>query len=622
MAELSAAELSAVLTEVRVVGDDLLVEAVRSAVDVPVRQEDGSAKPPGAGISLTVAADRLRVRIGPLLVPGTVGCGRCVATREDRNQVVLKPHQRAAAQDTGPAAPPVVGAPVRDVVTALLTDEVRRLAVGSTARTAGAVLDVSTTTAEISRHPFLPDPCCPECGDLPPDTPQAAMLPLGPRPKAEPDHYRIRRLGDEHAELTRTLVDAKTGVIASLAVRHHGPMVVTEALSGPVCCTDCTGYARTLNLPDSVAVSIAETLDRLGGMRARARRTSVHASFRELGTERAVDPDTLGLSTTAPAGQRYDPEVPMEWVYAYSFRRDEPVLVPEFVAYFGAHATFGGLECSNGCAIGGTLEEAILHGIFEIAERDAALATWLTRRPARRVNPHSTASAHTRLLLAWLERSTGSRVRAFDITMPEGVPSLWLMLVDERDRPAEPKVFSASGAHLDPERALRSALVELAGEAERIRLQFDPRRADRLVDHGDAIVKIDDHAFAAAAPRAWPRFAFLDHDGEIATMAEAFPPAQRHQPGVDQLDDLRHTVERYLSGGTDVVVVDQSAAEHRAANLHAVKVVIPGTIPMAFGHDNRRLGDRERLLNLPVRLGHRTEPLHVDDLNPHPHPFL
>jgi len=611
-----------VLAGVWVADSPTLAESLRSALDVPVEDGTGRAEPPTDGAWLTVTVRWDRVRVGPLVVPGVGGCGRCVATRQTRNEAVASEQERATAKAREGKPGPPLGSPVRTVVQALVADEARLLAAGAMSRTAGAVLDVSTTTAVIDRHPFLPDPCCEGCGTPVDDSPQAGVLPLGSQPKAEPGSYRSRRLGDEHAELTRSLVDPQTGVIASLLVRHHGPMVVTEALSGPVCCTDYTGYARTLSYPDSVAVSIAETLDRLGGMQARARRTVVRASFDDLGPERAVDPDTLGLATNAPPGQRYRPDVPTEWVHAYSFRRDGPILVPEFVAYFGAHATFGGLECSNGCAIGGTLEEAILHGIFEVAERDATLCTWLTRRPARRLDPASSASAHTRMLLAWLERTTGSRVRAFDVTMPEGVPAIWLMLVDEDDRPDEPKVFCTSGAHLDPERALRSALVELAGEAERVRLQFDARRADHLVDHPEEILKIDDHAFAAAAPRGWHRFGFLDHDGEPATMEQAFPPARRHRASTDQLDDLRHVVGRYLDDGTDVIVVDQTATEHRAVGLHAVKVVIPGTIPMAFGRHGRRLGDSDRLLNLPVRLGDRDDPLRLDELNPYPHPFL
>jgi ribosomal protein S12 methylthiotransferase accessory factor len=77
-------------------------------------------------------------------------------------------------------------------------------------------------------------------------------------------------------------------------------------------------------------------------------------------------------------------------VWAHSFARGEAVLLPERYAYYGldrsSHRTEEQIldrpfvyEISNGCAIGSCLEEVILHGLLEVAERDAFLMTWLTR---------------------------------------------------------------------------------------------------------------------------------------------------------------------------------------------------------------------------------------------------
>ena len=103
-------------------------------------------------------------------------------------------------------------------------------------------------------------------------------------------------------------------------------------------------------------------------------------------------------------------------------------------------------------------------------------------------------------------------------------------------------------------------------------------------------------------------------------MAEAFPPAARYRPAADLLAALRHVTGRYLDEGLDVVVVDQTAREQEAVGLTSVKVLIPGLLPMTFGHRNRRV-DLPRLRELPVRLGHRAEPLARGEINPYPHPF-
>jgi ribosomal protein S12 methylthiotransferase accessory factor len=50
-------------------------------------------------------------------------------------------------------------------------------------------------------------------------------------------------------------------------------------------------------------------------------------------------------------------------------------------------------------------------------------------------------------------------------------------------------------------------------------------------------------------------------------------------------------------------------------------VLIPGTLPLTYGHRRRRLRNLPRLLTLPHRLGHIDAPLSPADVNQLPHPF-
>lgn len=62
--------------------------------------------------------------------------------------------------------------------------------------------------------------------------------------------------------------------------------------------------------------------------------------------------------------------------------QNRPILVPESIAYYSlGHRDAYVYETSNGCAIGGSLEEAIFHGILEVVERDAFLLTWYAELP-------------------------------------------------------------------------------------------------------------------------------------------------------------------------------------------------------------------------------------------------
>ena len=89
----------------------------------------------------------------------------------------------------------------------------------------------------------------------------------------------------------------------------------------------------------------------------------------------------------------------------------------------------------------------------------------------------------------------------------------------------------------------------------------------------------------------------------------------------DLTDDVTETARRLWWHGLDVIVVDQTTPEHRAGGFCCVKVIIPGALPMTFGHYNRRTQGLPRLLEVPRLLGYRDKALLPQDINPHPHPF-
>lgn len=69
-------------------------------------------------------------------------------------------------------------------------------------------------------------------------------------------------------------------------------------------------------------------------------------------------------------------------------------------------------------------------------------------------------------------------------------------------------------------------------------------------------------------------------------------------------------------------MVDQTdPATRDRLGLHAAKVIVPGTLPMTFGHVNRRTLGLPRLLEVPARLGRVPTVRQHADLPLHPHPF-
>src|SRR5262249_7742121 len=128
--------------------------------------------------------------------------------------------------------------------------------------------------------------------------------------------------------------------------------------------------------------------------------------------------------------QRFTEETVCNWVWGYSLTDERPLLVPETCAYFYTikrpdPAFFA--ENTNGCALGSCLEEAILSGILEVAERDALLLTWHARIPAGRIDLDAADDRDVAITACAITQATGYRVQLFDITTELGIPCVWAM---------------------------------------------------------------------------------------------------------------------------------------------------------------------------------------------------
>lgn len=569
---------------------------------------------------LPVRAELGHLIIGPLETPGERGCVECARLRCRRaheepkgHEAVLERHEQALASVPSAWLTPQAA----ELAGALVAEEVRGFG-----RTRTAFLSIDLETLHVETHTFLPDPQCVVCGGLPDDSAERASISLTSRPKFTPDGYRVRSAHPLADDLVATYVDPRSGLIREIPSRGDAGTVVASA---PLRLPDLTvvyGSGRTRSYRSSRMVALFEALERLGGMAPGGKRTVVEACYRELGPS-AIDPRTLG---THPAETYEDPASNLRpfdetaaypWVWAYSFARRTPVLVPESYAYYrtgGANPFI--FESSNGCAIGHCLEEAILYGILEVAERDAFLMTWYARMPMPRIDLDSAKDRTIPLVAEAIRAETGYTAMAFDTTMEHGIPCVWAMAVRPQADTGRPMAVCAAGAHVNPEQAAVSALNELSPLIGDLGRRFPPARdrARRMADDPTLITSMPDHSLAYGEAKAFHRLAFLTGSTRVRRFSGmAQPTAFRND---DLRQDLEELIGRYLDSGLDVIVVDQTTPEHQACGAVCVKVIIPGMLPMTFGHAHRRVDGLPRLSSVPPLLGY-----HPQDINPYPHPF-
>lgn len=617
-------------TEVPLLGETEVDDAFAAVV---VADSMLDRPPPRRVPLIPVSTEPAQVLIGPLVIPGVAGCWTCAGLRRRRNdplwEAVVTRNWTVLSNRPSPRLTPSV----TDTVAAIVGCDILALREGKPPSTASAQLWCSLEDLSVSTHRILPEPLCPDCGNLPDDTAELSRLTMTRRSKAHPAAFRLRAVSEKYEELMAAFVDSEVGLISTVETGDEGGLPVAKATI-PIRGSSATeaGWGRTMSYRSSTVTAVLEAMERWGGLQAGGRRTTVHSSYGKL-RDLAVDPRTLGLHSPEQYAEPDFPFTPfhedldMSWVWAYSFGRGAPVLVPECYAYYGAHLIRPGeprlaYEVSNGCALGSCLEEAILHGLFEVAERDAFLMAWYARRFLPRVDLATAGDPRIRLLAAHLEEANDRTVTILETTVEHGIPAVWAIAVDRSGEGDRAWAMCTGGAHLDPERAVYSALYELGPILASVERSYRQERArvTAMVEDSALVRTMGDHLLVYADPAVSHRLDFLFASPENRSLREMAECGVQVSPD-DLTQDVELSIERFLSAGLDVVVVNQTTPEHAIMGLSCVKVIIPGALPMTFGHGMRRVEGLPRLLSVPRSLGDPDPPAQISELNPHPHPF-
>lgn len=556
--------------------------------------------------------------VGPTVEPGAPGCLACAELR--RRAVARLP--LGADLRAGPRRPGAEHTVPFVEAVAEIAAEVARSRRALASRT--FVLQAADLTGQW--HDFQPVPACRECGELAADAPRDTWTERSGIAPAVPGGFRERPLpaGDE---MRRHLLDWRYGVVPHVfRVQGNTPLAMSGSQFMMRDGTRDAGWGRATSYARAEAIAFFEAIERYACLEPRNRRLVVRGPRSSFGDD-ALDPRTLGdrdpeLAAQLPRGWRtYSDDLEITWVWGYSLGRARPLLVPAQCVYYGLRGEPNRFvqESSNGAASGMSIQEAVLHGIFEIIERDAFLLTWYGRLPVPQIQVDGARTPEIGFLLDKAE-AHGYRVHLFDATMDLEVTTVWGLAVSQSaDRP---RSFSAAGAHPDPEQAVLGALREVIPDA--LLHQRKPEHTEealRRMLHDPGLVQtLDDHVALYTLGEAFERLEFL-FEGRTVPLAEVAPGWRDRwtRPTLD--DSLGALLAHLASRGLDVIIVEVTAPEQRALGQRSVKVLVPGTLPMTFGAAQRRTWGLSRLLEVPRRLGFWSAPRAYDELTQYPHPF-
>ncbi|GAT69283.1 bacteriocin biosynthesis protein SagD [Planomonospora sphaerica] len=593
---------------------------------------DLSRLPRAEGPVLPVYGLRGRVVIGPAMLPGRPGCPHCLALRvravdgQPRGvEVGPADLRRLSARRGGWGGWLPPGA--ERLTAAIVRGEAERLAGGGRARSAEAAFAVGSGGLSGDWHPVIAHAMCasPHCaGNRRPPPPPVPDL-TGPLPATETGSSRRFPASRYAGRLEEEYLDSWSGIVRSPSVGDGTALPSVQVRVPTAWGFEEIAIGRAEDYATARPAAVLEGLERYAGWHCGGRAPAVFAAFADL--DEAVDPRLLLLHpdeayrTPGFPYTPFTPETPTGWAEAYSARTGRRTLVPFHVAYYGAaeRPETGPrfvYENSNGCALGSGTEEALMAALLEVAERDAFLCAWYSQTPLPEIDLDALPDAAGRAVHAVRHR-TGRDLRAFWAVGVFDVPVV--LLVSTSDDPERPATLVTAGSALTRERALIGAAHEMAACAPAITAGYRPRRAEleRALEDPDLVRRMEDHALAGALPGARRRFSFLLDE----VFPEPPPVAALHEPVGDIAADLAAMLAAAERQGHEVLVVDHTTGELERLGLRCVKAIVPGTVPMTFGHRHRRPPPVETLNAFRARNGMSRYGLSSEEVRHEPHPF-
>jgi len=425
------------------------------------------------------------------------------------------------------------------------------------------------------------------------------------------------------------LVSARVGIIRSLSPVVRGvdepkPPFIFQAMLSHFDFRKAKAWERVaagkgLTEEDAIRGAIGEAIEHYCASHFEASAT-LREKWNNLRTPAVTPPECVLYSDSQYARpsfpyHRWNPEDELTWRSMRELPSGNEVLAPAALVYLtspGPHPE--DLLCpatSNGLAAGPDVDSAVLHGLYELVERDAFLITWMNHLPVPEID-FSTAEGLAGSIPRHYARF-GIKVRVFNLSMDLPVYTMMALAIDASGE--SPAALVGLGCHLDPRIALTKALLEICqirpGESRRYR---DEPPAERLKRYQD-VRTLEDHSAFASIPERLGEFSFLLENCRHQRLTDL---PDRSQGTVRR--DLDHCVNVLVNAGCRVMYADLTTPDIVEYPLCVVRTLATGLQPMHFGYGEERLGGR-RLYEVPRALGYAPQVRSESELNPCPHPI-
>jgi oxazoline/thiazoline synthase len=580
------------------------------------------------------------VWIGPIFQPSITGCWQCLAQRLSANRPVEEFIQRQNHNST-PLTPPHAALPttVQTALNMAATEVFKWIVTSENQRLAGVLVTHDTLSFASQNHVLTKRPQCSACGHqgsgMWPGKPLPILLGHRKKPLLASGGHRLST-PTETLQKYQQHISPITGVVRELLKvdRHANDLMHTyvarhhfssrfdnlETLhqnimgrSGGTAATDqqakCSSFCEAIERYSGVFQG--DEIRQIGSYRQMAHQ-AIHpntcmnfspAQYLNREEWNASCSGFLGSFQQVPAP--FDEEREIEWTPIWSLTHKEFKYLPTAYCYDGYSTPLpivaGGeaIDCwadSNGCGAGNTLEEAIMHGLMELVERDCVALWWYNRLSKPKVDLASFNDPYF-LALQDYYQTIHREFWILDITSDLNIPT-FAAISRRTDRDIEDIIFDF-GAHFDPKTAIYRALNGL----NKILNAVLAANSDGSTRYALATFPVAINWWQTATIKNQP---YLVPNKSIS--AKSYTDYQQLWSD-DLLIDVLACQQIIEQQGMELFVLDQTRPD---IGLKVVKVIVPGLC-----HFWQRLG-AQRLYQVPVQLGWLKEPLSEQELNPFP----
>ncbi len=291
----------------------------------------------------------------------------------------------------------------------------------------------------------------------------------------------------------------------------------------------------------------------------------VKGSYRNLKSKlNILDPQDLVLSRLSD----YDDGKEIYWIWGCDLSKEEDILVPACAVYHPYHEDNILLMSThtNGIAAGNTMEEAVIHGLAEVIERDA----WSIAQYSRQFHDAIFIEnvPENEFIIGVFERFEKANIEivAKDLTTDVGMPVVAAFSRDLVHLTMVP--IDGFGAHLDPRVATVRAILEIA-----------TTRALFIQKYGIEGMCETVPLYLRHGEEEDPRF-YAHHQKGIKELEVGY--------STDIYEDIQSMISKLRARGLNrVVAVNLTRSD---VDIPTVRMIVPGMETYCF--DKTRVGER------------------------------